>query len=96
MAIIVKEREKVANWLSPVIWVLVICLIFGLVYFLFFKQPELVEIIQPIELQRASRLANIKFDPSEVIQSEVFKTLQQYAEPPTIGEVGRSNPFIPY
>lgn len=96
MAIIVKEREKSVNWLTPIVWILVIGLVFGLVYFLFFKQPEFVEIIQPIESQKASRLANIKFDPSEVLQSEVFKTLQQYAGPPIIGEVGRSNPFIPY
>ncbi len=96
MAIIVRERKATFNWFNLTIWVLVIALIFALVYFLFFKQPEWVEILKPTGSEKATELAKIRFDPDAVIQSEVFKSLQQYSAPPTTGEVGRLNPFVPF
>ncbi len=96
MAIVVRERKTAFNWFSLTVWILLIALVFGLAYFLFFKQPEWVEILKPPGYENTTKLAKIHLDPSEVIQSEVFKSLKQYSEPPTIGEIGRPNPFLPY
>jgi hypothetical protein len=41
-------------------------------------------------------IINLKFEPSTVLDNSVFKSLNSYAEPVELGDLGRPNPFMPF
>lgn len=96
MAIIVEEPKAPKNWGLIIGIVAVVVVIFSGFYFLFFKQPVLIEMVIPAPIQETESLAKITFDPTSIQNNEVFKTLRQYAASTTVGELGRPNPFLPY
>lgn len=96
MAIIVEEPKPPKNWGTFIGFVIIIAVLFSGVYFLFFKKPVLIEIVIPVPIQQTQQLSKVKFEPSTIQNSEVFKSLRQYSSAPTAGELGRSNPFSPF
>lgn len=96
MAIIVQEEKTPINWLSVISWASVIGIVFISGYYLFFVQPPLVEFVLPIKLSETATLAKIKFDPSFLIESEIYKVLEkgEYGQASVPSNLGRANPFL--
>ena len=96
MAIIVQQDKEPINWFSVISWAIVIGVIFVSGYYLFFVRPPFVEFVLPIKLVETATLAKIKFDPSFLIESEVFKVLEkgEYGKVVVPSDLGRDNPFL--
>lgn len=96
MAIVVEEEQKTRSWPIIITSIVVIAALFFGAYYLFFKKPELIEIVVPGNLQNLTRLSAARFDPKAVIDSAVFKTLRDYSTPITVPPAGKDNPFQPF
>jgi len=96
MAILVQEEKKGTNWVTVLSTIIIIGAIFAGAYFLFFKKPELIEVVAPGSLQNVSSISKLTFNPQEVLQSPAFKLLRRYGTAPTPPTPGRSNPFRPF
>jgi len=95
MAIVVEEKKSV-NWIAILTIIIVVAVIFSAAYFLFFKKPELIEVVAPGGLEGVSQISKISFDPESVISAPTFKLLRQYGTTPNPSNPGRENPFKPF
>lgn len=96
MAVIIEEGEKKPfNWMLLMIIGVIVIIIFVGGYYLFFKKPELIEVVAPRELEPLEKISQVEFDPTTVLNSTNFKILRQFTVSTTPPAVGRSNPFIP-
>lgn len=41
-------------------------------------------------------IVNLNLEPSTVLENEIFKSLNSYADPVELGNLGRPNPFVSY
>ena len=96
MAIVFEEEKKSTNWVAILSVSVIVIAIFVGSYYLFFKKPELIEIITPKQLQDLSKLSKLSFDPDTVINSPSFKLLRQYGTSIAQPMPGRNNPFRPF
>ena len=95
MAIFVCEERGKMFWLPIVLTVGVVILIFVGAYYLFFKQPQLLDLTAPTQVQKLTTISKINYDPSTVINSPAFRMLTQYNQLPSASTAGRPNPFLP-
>lgn len=96
MAIIVQEQQKTINWFAIITVVAIFFALGASAYFLFFAAQPAIEVIIPPPLETAAEIAKAQFDPAIVINSAEFRALRSYAGLPTVGSLGRTNPFISY
>ncbi len=96
MAIVLEETKKQFNWKLPALILAIIGVLGGAIYFLFFAPTPAIEVIVSPAVRSASELSNIRFDPAAVVNSDAFRSLRRYSSDPTIGRVGRTNPFIEF
>jgi flagellar basal body-associated protein FliL len=96
MAIVLEGEQKKFNWKILILVLGVIGVIGGGIYFLFFAPTPAIEVIVSPAVRSASELSNISFDPAAVVNSDTFRSLRRYASEPTIGRVGRANPFVEF
>ena len=96
MAITIEQEKKPVNWVAILTTVIIIAVLFVGAYFLFFKKPELIELVAPGTLRDVSKISRLSFDPESVLNSPTFKLLRQYGTSVTIPTPGRSNPFKPF
>ena len=96
MAIIVEEQSggRSASIVKLGIWLVLLGVIGAGIYYLFFKQQQLVEYAVPANFQNVAQIAKIEFNPDEVINDPLFLSLKQYIrlEPPAA--IGKANPFL--
>ena len=95
MAIIVEEERPGIKITSVLMWLTVLAVVASIVYYIFFAQPQIVDIAVPAEFQNINNLSAIDLNPEEVIGSSAFQSLKQYVTPPQPGNTGRINPFVP-
>ncbi len=96
MAIVIEEEKKPVNWFAMIIVFIILGIIGSGSYILFFKKPELIEVVAPSQLQEIDRISALTFDPASVIDSPAFKSLRQYASEILQVQIpGRDNPFAP-
>ncbi|MFH0806241.1 MAG: hypothetical protein V1885_00745 [Candidatus Brennerbacteria bacterium] len=93
MAIVVEEEKKKANWMTIISVVVFLAVVFFGAYYLFFKQPELIDLVAPAELERLSAISSVKFNPREVVDAPTFKALRDFSGTSTIPRTGKANPF---
>jgi len=96
MAISIEQKKSSANWLNIILAIIIVTVIFAGGYFLFFKKPELIEVIVPTQLKDLSRLSEAEFNPQELLNSPEFKVLRQFQVEIEVSKPGRDNPFEPY
>ena len=96
MAITIEEEKKPVNWIGIIGAIVIVASIFIGGYYLFFKKPELIEVVVPSNLQDLNKIAQVKFNPQEVVDSVVFKALRDYSQPLQLPPKGRPNPFKPF
>lgn len=94
MALIIEQTRRSVNWFGILVFIFLLGVIFGGGYFLFFGPTPAIEIIAPVELGAADKIAGIKLDAGKVIESPVLKTFKQYGTDPGVGNLGRQNPFL--
>jgi hypothetical protein len=96
MAILLEQQKKKLDWFSlGVTSFIVFAIIFG-IYFLFFAPTPGIEIVIPTSLKSADQISAIRVDPSTVLNSREFRSLRSYTGLPSVGQVGRDNPFLPF
>lgn len=96
MAIVVEEEQhSKVNIVSILVWLVVLGLVVSTVYVVFFKVPPLIEQAVPVTFQTTQVLSEIKIKPEEIVQSQLFNSLQRYVPPVSSGliESPRPNPF---
>lgn len=96
MAIVLEEEKKRTNWVAILTVAVIVIVLFVGSYFLFFKQPQLIEVVAPKSLQDLGKLSQLSFDPSGVINDPTLKLLRQYGSNISPVTPGRSNPFQPF
>ena len=94
MAILVSEEgEKKIDVANLTIWISILVVVGVAVYFIFFKQPELIEVISPSDYKNIDPLAKSPINPQEVA-NKIDTLLKQYVPLPSPPNVGRENPFL--
>jgi len=96
MAIVVEEGKNKVNSLKILSWIVIIVVIFFGTYYIFFRQPEVIDIVTPSGFEDTSRISRIVLDPETIENDSVFKSLKSYITVPESGESGRANPFTPF
>lgn len=96
MAIILEEEKKSFNWTKLAIVLAVVLALAAAIYFVFFAPTPVFEIIVPPPLESAQKISSFQIDPANVLNSQVFRSLRSYAPLPTVGSLGRPNPFLPF
>lgn len=96
MAIILEEEKKPVNWFAIVTGAVVALIVLVGGYYLFFKKPELIEVVVPGPLQRIETLSKVpRLDPQAIVNSSNFRSLKDYTSPLPPAVKGRANPFLP-
>jgi len=95
MAIVIEEENKGNSRLFSFGLFFIILIIIGVaVYYLFFKNPQLLDVVAPVKLQSIDELAAIsKFDPKKVLDSSFYKSLKQVIPYPSPPPAGNGSPF---
>lgn len=96
MAITFEEKRKGVNWFAIVVALVIAAVIALAVYFLFFVTPPGIEIVVPKQLESVIEISKIQFDPAAVVNSQAFRSLRSYVGLPSVGQLGRENPFISF
>lgn len=89
-------RERKTNWFAILIFLFLLAVIGGGGYFLFFAPTPGIEIIAPPSLQETEAISEAAFDPGPIVNDPVLKTFREYGTTPSVGNLGRSDPFSPY
>lgn len=94
MAIAVEQQKKGIN-IFPL---LVILTLLGgaawLGYQVFVSPVEVFEAVLSQDQQIISDLSQVTLDPAAVVNSAEFRALRKQVPDVTIGQIGRSNPFL--
>ncbi len=97
MAIIFEQQKRAIPWVKILFIAFSVAFVAAAVFYLFFAPSPQIEVLLPEPLLRTSKIADLEFvDISEVVNHEVFQSLQQYFGAPGIGILGRQNPFAPF
>lgn len=95
MAIIIEEEKNKIGIVKFLMWFLILIIIGVAGYYIFFAQPQLIEIVTPSNFKAIDPLAGINLNPEEVLNSQDFLSLKKYVTPPEPGNTGKTNPFAP-
>lgn len=82
--------------LTAIIIAVIILIVLGTVYFVFFAPTPGFDVIAPPPLQAVGEISRKQINSENVLNSQAFRNLRPYAPSPTIGLVGRTNPFLPF
>lgn len=93
MAIVVEQEKKKVNWITALSVAVFLAVVFFGGYYLFFKQPELIDVVAPAELERLRAISSVRFDPREVVDSPAFQGLRPFAGTVPTPLTGKANPF---
>ena len=97
MALMMEQKQaRGSNWFAVSIFIF----IFGIIvlggYFLFFSPTPLIDAIAPSGGVTVETISEVKLDSSKVVNDPVLKTFREYGTVPSIGTVGRPNPFASF
>ncbi len=99
MAIVFERERKPVNWIGILTVAFSIGFVVVVAYALFFAPSPQIEVVLPAPLERAKQISSVEFrDPGEVLASPGFKYVSTSfsAGAPTVGALGRPNPFAPF
>ena len=96
MAIVLQQQKKKTNWFTIGIFISFLFLVLLSVYLLFFTGVPGIEVIAPTVLESAAKLSEEAktFDPAVVTGHLFFQGAKKYGGLPSIGALGRNNPFV--
>lgn len=94
MAIVVEEEKNSKGIMGILVWAVLLIAAGVAVYYIFFRNPELIEIATPASFQNTERLSRVKLTPEEITQNPLFLKLKSYVNPLSTEANGRQNPFL--
>lgn len=94
MAIIVEEKTNGGGLMTFLVWLAILVIIVASVYYVFFKQPQLVEFASSESFKNIQQLSKISINSDQLINNPQFQLLKQYVTVSPPENVGRSNPFL--
>lgn len=98
MAIVLEEEKKSIDWGFLLGIVSVIGIVGTAVIYLFFVNPEKVQLLTTNpDQQRLSEFSKSNLKPDEVLSGEAFQGLRTIVPmvPPAETDIGKTNPFLP-
>jgi flagellar basal body-associated protein FliL len=96
MAIVVSEENSSSiNWLAIILWLVILAAGATAFYYVFFKNPEVVDIVISPSAKDFQKLAEMNIDPASVLNSEEFKSLKPANTVSSSANYGKTNPFLP-
>ncbi len=96
MAIIVEEEKKGGGgFIGFLTWIILIGVIAFAAYYIFFKKPEVVDVVIPANFENINQITAKRIEPEEIQNNPVFKSLITDPTYPTNVQIGRVNPFLP-
>ena len=96
MAILVEQEKKPVNWFNIIVIAVVIAVLFSVVYFIFFSNPGLIDVVVPGNLSGIKDLSQVQVDPTPVVSTLNKYFTGNFGTSLTIPTPGRPNPFLPY
>lgn len=93
MAILIQEQQAF-NWKALVIFIVSLLAVGGSIYYLFFAPVPGIEIIAPASVKSTMELSNVELDLS--VSAELIKNFRRYTGQPSVGQIGKENPFVKY
>lgn len=95
MAIVIEEEKKSGSGIVTLfLWVILIGAILAGAYYIFFKQPELLEVAMPADFKNTEQISKIELKPEELLNNAQFKSLKAHIPIPLTPSTGRPNPFL--
>lgn len=94
MAIVIEEEKNRISPISIATWLVVMIIIGLAAYYIFFSQPQLVEITAPQIFQNIDPLSKVNINPEDVVNGPGFQSLKSTITLPEPGNAGRANPFM--
>lgn len=96
MAIILSEEKREVNWVMLISVVLVLVVLIGGAYLLFFAPTPGIEVLIPTSQKIATQISSVELNSDTVARNKVFQVLRQYSSVPSGAQAGRGNPFVKY
>lgn len=97
MALIMQERQsRGVNWFVLFVFAFLFIVVVGGGALLFFGPTPLIEVVAPIELQKTTEISEATLDPAKIVNSPILQGFREYGTVPSIGTVGRQNPFVDF
>ena len=96
MAILIQQNHKKVNWFAISVTGFAVAFVIFAIYYLFFAPTPGIEIVVPSTLDTASQITSLEVDPSAVLNSRQFRLLRVYTGLPSVGQLGRANPFLSF
>lgn len=96
MAIVVEEERKRINWVFIFSVLIILFALGATVFYIFFINPEQVEVFISPQLKSLTQFEKINFTPNDLLNNSKFKELKNYIEfvLPSKESIGKSNPFF--
>ena len=94
MAIVIEEKKNPSSIVNVLIWIAVLATAGATVYYVFFKNPELVEFTASSSFKNVQQLSKITIDSQALLNNAQFQALKQYVTLTPPQNLGRSNPFL--
>ena len=94
MAITFEKEKKPFGIVRLVIVIAAVVLIVGGAYFLFFASTPGIEALVPSEQRLATQISKLELNTQPAVEAFTSNRLKRYAGPPSVGQVGRLNPFV--
>ncbi|PIR89580.1 MAG: hypothetical protein COU07_01640 [Candidatus Harrisonbacteria bacterium CG10_big_fil_rev_8_21_14_0_10_40_38] len=96
MAIVFEQEKKQINWIKLLFVLFIVGFVIFAAYFLFFAPSPQLDVVLPEPLEQAERIGSVSsIKPNDVLGLPAFRALQVFVGPPSIGTLGRDNPFQP-
>jgi hypothetical protein len=96
MAIRIEQEKKSVNWFNMIVIVVVVAILFAVVYFIFFNQPQLIDVVVPGSFTNIKELSQVQVDPTPVVGTLNKYFTNNYGSSLSIPTPGRANPFLPF
>lgn len=93
MAIVIEQEKRQINWFAFAVVGIIVIIIGAAVYYSFFINPEVAEIVVPNQLKILPQIVKIKLDFNEFNNDPAIKRLKPYISPITTGQTYKANPF---
>lgn len=93
MAILIEEEKRKINFFALAVIVALVAIFSSAVYYIFFINPSSIEVIIPSRLKTLQETEQLKFDPNEVLNNDIFRNLKQQVAPVIPEPAFNQNPF---
>ncbi|OGY99003.1 MAG: hypothetical protein A2945_04125 [Candidatus Liptonbacteria bacterium RIFCSPLOWO2_01_FULL_52_25] len=98
MAIVVEEGGNKTNMFRVLIWAGILVVVIVAIYYIFFVNPPLVDVVIPPNFVNIKPLGESALDANQTINGPAMSSLKQYVTvpEPDPSKAGRPNPFVPF